>query len=139
MATKSEKNSLEWKELGTLKFGNQLFQEAIECYQKCISLGIPKDKELCSICHSNIGACFFELGEYSKSIEESLFALSLSSTLQAKIYCRIAKCYFYLKKYEESKKYMEMFFELNQTDLALSKMKKFLDSGMNNIRKKNRS
>lgn len=86
------------------------------------------DNELISTCHSNIGACLFELGKYEACIEESNKALSFSETLKSKLYGRIAKSYFYLHQYDEANKYIQLFLDTKQTDPGITKILNFLKS-----------
>jgi tetratricopeptide (TPR) repeat protein len=60
-----ERNSFYWKDLGNTNFGKQKFNEALDCYKKSIALS-SDDQEHISICLSNTGACFYELGNYQE-------------------------------------------------------------------------
>lgn len=51
--------------------------------------------------------------------------------LKAKVYCRMAKSFFYLKKYQDAKEYIKLFMETNPViDPAIPKMLAFIESGM---------
>jgi hypothetical protein len=113
------------KEEANSLYSKKQYKEAIHFYLRAHE----KDPEN-PVYHSNIAACYIELGVYDrgvvacdeslkhfiherdtddemKDVDCSLVSPSASSTLRAKVFCRRGKCLFYLQRWKEAKESLE--------------------------------
>jgi hypothetical protein len=107
-------NEIHWKDLG--KFWNPKIYWSPRLLQKIYWV------EFWSGTYFNLSFkhwCFYELGNYQECIDQCKKSLSISTTLESKLYGRIAKSFFFLKNYNDAITYIKLFFETKQTDPAL--------------------
>ncbi len=103
-------NATEWKEKGNSHLKNKDYKEALNCYNESVALE-PNNH----IHFSNRSACFFNMGNYLKALEDAESAIKIKTD--------------YIKGYQRKASALE---KLEKTDEAAATYKKALEFDPNN-------
>ena len=107
------------RQLGDLYKIQQLFNEAIECYENIIH--VENNISSIGVLYNEIGICYHLSKRYEKAIEYFQKILNITTQIPD-VYNNIGVCYVSLKKYKLAETNYLLSYNLNQNDNAISSL-----------------